>query len=426
MKDELIEELELDTKEIAILGEAELRWCDPVVGQTLALIVKNRDVPTADLEGVCEIEHCLKSVSITNKDNLPILCNFVQNAGEHFPTCASILLAQHLGAINLRIGSLIWPERLMHGFRSSGIDQPYQLDAVCNLIAKITRQPEYDSLMKSVLKFDKIGSQGNVIALLGMAYSAVQKGVVPTGKTPDEALEFLENRFVLFMAPNGHETLTRVTRDQVSPQIYPDLSREERANRVNRVINPLFDLSLKTASQNPLFGDDICEALNRMQILMGVSSTADKDIRLNQASHATQLVLETLLSPTDVLERSFRSKKRGSVQLMRLSRISDFLQPFTETLMALPFDAELKTRAYRNLFNSATGYMLKLKDRKEADSDRLLNILAPHVDLVEIRNAARPSMKAFLFDYMCRHHGELVKSFNKKERGKFLESELGL
>ena len=426
MKDELIEELELNTNEIAILGEAELRWCDPVVGQTLGLIVKNRNVATADLEGICEIEHFLKSAYLTNKDNLPILCNFVQNAGEYLPACASILLAQHLGAINLRGGSLIWPEKLMHGFRSTGIVQTYQLDAACNLIAKITRQPEYDSLMKSVLRFDKYGSQSNVIALVGMAYAAVQSGVLPTGKTQDEAFDFLENRFVMLMAPDGHEILGRITRDQVSPRVYPDLSREDLAIRVNRVINPLYDLSLKTASKNPLFGDDICEALNKMQLLMGVSSPEDRDIRLHQASHVTQLVLETLLMPPDALTKSLRSKKRGSVQVMRLSRISDFLQPFTETLMALPFDAELKAKAYTNLFNSATVHMIKLKDRREADSDRLLNILAPHIDLVEIRKAARPAMKAFLFDYMCRHHGDLVASFSKKERGKFLESELGL
>jgi hypothetical protein len=430
MKDALIEELELSQEQVDLLGEAELRWCDPVVGQTLAMIVKNKASPTADLEGVYEIEHCLKNsgLPLSNKDNLPIVSEFILRSSVDFPACATILLTGHMDAVHRRNGSLVWPAQLVKGFLRSGVNQPYQVEAICNLIAKITKKDYFEDKMKLVLRFGSSESQDNVVALLSMVYSAVQKGVTPKGKTAEETQAFIEERFMALMAPDGYEVLTRIIRNQVLPQLNPDLSQEDRAARINQVINPMFDLSVKTASKSRLFGDDICEMLIALRQVLVNTGSVPKAIRLYEPKQATSFVLECLRLPADELANTFKPKlkKRSITTSARLNRISEFLESFTAVLAEKPFEADQKAKAYTNLFISATQYMIKLKDREEVDSDRLLNILAPHVDLVEIRKGAKPSVKAFLFDYMIRHHRDLVATFSNKERGKFLESELGL
>lgn len=427
MKDELIDELGLDCDDIAILGEAELRWCDPVVGQTLALIVKNRKLPTADVEGVYEIQHLLKvsGQNLVNMDNLPIVGEFIQRGAGEFPACAAILLAEHLEVVNRRISSLLWPAKLVDGFLRAGVDQSYQVDAICHLIARIAKKDFFENKMKLVLQFDDGVSLGNVVALLGMAYSAVHNGILPSNHTQAKAFEFLESRFAVFIDSSGHEIVSRITRDQILPQLNPDLSKESRSARVNQLINPLFDLSLKTASKRPFFGDEICTAMAAMTQVL-INSSADKrEIHLREDKHATQLVLESLLLPTDELTKLFRSKGR-STSTIRLNRVADFTKGLTDVLNEKALDPEFKAKAYTNLFISATQYMIKLKDRQDETSDRLLNILAPNVDLVEIRKAGKPSIKAFLFEYMGRNHPQLLASFSIKERGKFLESEMGL
>jgi hypothetical protein len=428
MKDELIKELELSCEEIDLIGEAELRWSEPVVGQTLALIVKNKSSPTADLEGVVEIERFLtgSAQATSSKDNLPIVSEFILRASVNFPACATILLTDNLESVHRRNGSLTWPVALVKGFLSSGVDQAYQVEAICNLVAKMTKKDGFDEKMKLVLKFGESTSLDNVIALLGMAHSATQKGITPEGKSTEQTLAFLEDRFMSLMAPDGFKVLPRLIRDQVSPQMNPDLSREERADRIHHLINPVFELCVKTASKSRLFGDDICTMFAEMRQVLVNTENVPRGIRLCEPKEATLFVLEALLLPVDELAKLFKPKKRNVTTSARLNRICEFMGSFTDVVAQMPFDADKKAKASGNLLLSATTYAMKLKDASTEDIDRLLNTLAPHVDLVETRKTAKPSAKAFLFEYMCRHHKQLIPSFSNKERGKYLEDELGL
>lgn len=435
MTEELIDLTEFEPSTVAALGEGTLKNAGRDLAYTIGFIYQNR-TPTADLEGVFEINDQLESRSREGSpiSNAILYHTFIEKSSGHTPASAALLATRYFDSVLRVSGSGRWLENISKGFIASGVTQDFQVDAICGLLSRVSalKQQDPDNWM---LEFSKNTNRDHLMIMLVLAHSAVKEGVVPKGKTQEDLLKSLDEAFIRFNQPGGFATLNRLahrflTHEAMSDTISAaELSASGREKRLTTIVNPLFMLYVNSAHKVQLFDTTAREILNDLTRLLRSSFQKPQDVYLFNHEYSRQLVLRTLMATPDVWHEQLKRKPgKGSNATAHVSRIEDRLAGLLLELDSLHYESEvpLQKMVSNRLFSVLMPWVAKMSDCDEKSKLRLLDSLSKNVDFEACFHASRGKTKALFTKHITESRRDLISILSRKERGRLIEDELGM
>lgn len=429
MTEEPIDLSEFTEETIKVLGKYELERSTPTVGYTLGLILQNES-PTADLEGTYEIQDFINKAvgSGSVRDNCGVMAKFMAHGSLKTPASAATLAATHLDAILYEASASRWLENLAEGFMATGVDQSFQVAAIGRLFTKIKTRLSYEPDSQA-FKLDKTDNREHLLIPLTLAHRAVEQGVTVGSKSREELLAFFEDCFCALNQPGGFVSMTKLAHRLTREDLHPNQTPAQKAFRIENVLNPMFQLYVKTATRSEHFGTEARDIFNDLtRLLRTCNSTKYPGIDLFDHHEARSLALKVLMVSDEAWAERLKARRKGPAPTLRLVKLEDNMRVFLMDLDSIHYEdqQDLKHQMFNKLFDVLIPFMAKLKGRTDKTSDPVLEHLAPHVDFEAKFKTAKPTAKALLGDYIVRCRRDLMGLLTTKKRGQVLEDELGL
>lgn len=427
---------EFTEQTIADLGESQLTAAHSWVAYTLGFAYQNQS-ETADLEGVVDVKDRLKfsDTGVPDRGNNHLFLSFMLKASKRIPATVAMLAAYHLP----RMATLAphrWLENLAMGFMKTGVTESYQVEAITNLFVSLGTKLKLDpdSQLFDYLTTD---NRSQYMILLVLAHSAVKRGVLPPDKNQEEALGLLDDMFLKLNQPGGYQTLLRLSYRFLTHETtgsagdIPELSEEARRSRLEDIVNPLSILYANSAHKVQLFNTQAWLILSELtSLLRNTSGDKPRDVNLFNDEYARQLALRTLMASPEVWREQLKRPTKGLSAASTVSKITYNLQEFLMELDSLRFENELplQKKVFDRLFEALIPWVAKIKEKDCVLSQkmRLVDLLAPHVDLEAQYKAAKGLNKSLLKSYLAEHRRDLLGALSRKDRGRLIEDELGL
>lgn len=427
---------EFTDQTIADLGENQLTAAHSWVAYTLGFAYQNQS-ETADLEGVVDVKDRLKltDTGVPDRGNNHLFLSFMLKASKRMPATVAMLAAYHLPRM-ATLAPQRWLENLAIGFMKTGVTESYQVEAITSLFVSLRTKLKLDP-DSQLFDYLTTGNRSQYMIMLALAHSAVKRGVLPSDKNQEETLGLLDEMFLKLNQPGGYQTLSNLSYRFLTHETtgsagdIPELSEEARHSRLENIVNPLSMLYANSAHKVQLFNTQAWLILSELtSLLRNTSGDKPRDVYLFNDEYARQLALRTLMASPEVWREQLKRPTKGLSAASTVSKITYNLQEFLMELDSLRFEAELplQKKVFDRLFETLIPWVAKIKEQDCVLSQkmRLVDLLAPHVDLEAQYKAAKGLNKSLLKSYLAEHRRDLLGALSRKDRGRLIEDELGL